>query len=76
MIVYTLMTILIIIVAYMAATISKGCMESMATTSGGLINILAPMIVQLLSPVLYLVYCGLVLDSCYSNVKSMKAAVR
>ena len=69
------MTILIILVAYVAATISKGCMSSLESTLG-LFNVLASMTVQLLSPVLYLVYCGLVLDSCYSNVKSMKAAVR
>ena len=70
------MTIEIIIVAYMAATFSKGCMGSMTVTVGGMFNILAPLTFQLLSPVLYLIYCGLVLDSCYSNVKSMKTAVR
>ena len=70
------MTIEIIIVAYVAATFSKGCMENMTVTAGGLFNILAPLTFQLLSPVLYLAYCGLVLDSCYSNVKSMNKNVR
>jgi hypothetical protein len=70
------MTILIIIVAYMAATISKGCMSGLESRLGGLFYVLASTIIMLLSPTLYLVYCGLVLDSCYSNVRNMNKSIR
>ena len=76
MIVYSLMTIEIIIDAYIIATISKGCLSTITSTAGSLFHVLAPTVIQLLTPISYLFYCGLVLDSCYSDVKSMRPAVR